>query len=117
MTDKFSSHNETEKKPSELSITQLAMAVRAVQETYPDNSELLAEAANKLEQLQNMNMLLGLLAPGGTAPRTALEEICNQSGSSAEEFPALLELRKMLATHWGEWTPALREAAGFSAVE
>jgi len=61
------------------------------------------EAANQAERLQRLSKLLGLLAPGGTAPRTALEQLYDQSDVSTDESPAVLELRRMLQPHWGEW--------------
>lgn len=76
------------------------------------HERLLEEAANRLQRLERLATLIGLVAPGGTAPRTAIEELYKQSAVSAEESPAVLALRTMLQPHWGEWTPTLREAEG-----
>lgn len=70
------------------------------------------EAAERLDRFARLQRLIGLLAPGGTAPRAALEQIYVQSDTNAEESPIVLDLRHMLKQHWGEWTPALREAKG-----
>ncbi len=75
------------------------------------------EAAERLARFDRLTRLLGLLAPGGTAPRTALEQIYKQSETSDEESPVVLDLRAMLHEHWSEWTPALREAEGFPPAE
>ena len=96
----------------ELTIPQLAIATRAIRDVSPYQSAILAENATKLDKLQNINKLFGLLAPGGTAPRTGFEQLWEQASENAEESPILLELRHMLASHWGEWTPALRKAEG-----
>jgi len=117
MTEILPQNHEIEKKPDELTISQLAMAVRAIGESSPKHLELADEAANRLDKLQNLNKLLGLLAPKGTAPSTALEQIWDQSDSSSEESPVLLELRSMLESHWGERTPAIRKAEGLPPVE
>lgn len=70
------------------------------------------EAADRLARADRLRRLIGLLAPAGTAPRTALEQLYIQSETSAEESPIVLDLRNMLKQHWGEWTPALQEAEG-----
>ena len=75
------------------------------------------EAAERLAQLGRLTRLLGLLAPAGTAPRTAIKQIYKQSETDAEESQIVLDLRAMLHAHWAEWTPALREAAGFPPAE
>ena len=77
-----------------------------------EDAAYLREASERLARFDRLIRLMGLLAPAGTAPRTALEEIYIQSATSAEESPVVLDLREMLAQHWGEWTPALREAEG-----
>jgi hypothetical protein len=117
MSEQLSQNPENSKPASELTIPQLALALRALGETMPDGSEIIAESAKKLDQLQNIGKLLGLLAPGGTAPRTAFEQIWDESSSRGDEFPVLLELRDMLQKHWGEWTPAIREAEGLPPTE
>jgi deoxycytidylate deaminase len=71
------------------------------------------EVAKRLQQFDNLTKILGLLAPGGTAPRTAIEEIYKQSADNADESQIILDLRQMLHPQWGEWTPALRKAEGF----
>jgi len=101
----------------ELTIPQLAIAVRAIHDATPYQTAVLGESAKKLDRLHNINKLLGLLAPGGTAPRTGFEQLWEQAGENAEESPILLELRHMLSTHWGEWTPALRKAEGLPPVD
>lgn len=105
------------KNLSKLTIPQLAIATRAIRDASPYQSAILAENATKLDKLQNINKLFGLLAPGGTAPRTAIEQLWEQSDSNADESPILLELRSMLAEHWGEWTPAIRKAEGLPPAE
>ncbi len=75
------------------------------------------EAADRIERFDRLTRLLGLLAPGGTAPRTALEQIYIQSADNSDESPIVLELREILETHWGEWTPAIREAEGLPPIE
>lgn len=111
-------HTPEIKKPaSELTIPQLALALRALGETMTEGSEIIVEAAIKLDKLQNINKLFGLLAPGGTAPRTALEQLWDQSDLNSDESPIALELRHMLSSHWGEWTPAIREAEGLPPVQ
>jgi hypothetical protein len=95
-----------------LTITQLAMALRVLEGVLPEQLDVISESAKKLEQLQNLSTLLGLVAPGGSAPRTALEQLWKQSSDNAEETPVLKEFRSMLSGHHGEWTPALREAEG-----
>jgi hypothetical protein len=80
--------------------------------------EILAEAADRVDRFNRLSKLIGLLAPGGTAPRTAFEEIYRQSGTpDVGESPVILDLRHMLHQHWGEWTPALREAEGLPPAE
>lgn len=76
------------------------------------DENLLEEAANRIQRYQNLSRLLGQLAPAGTAPRTALEQLYAQSATNADESPILLELRGMLAQHYEEWTPAIAEAEG-----
>ncbi len=78
----------------------------AVDEAY------ISEAADRLARFDRLQRLLGLLAPGGTAPRTAFEQLFIQSATDCDESPIVLDLRGMLSQHWGEWTPALREAEG-----
>lgn len=112
MSEHIPNRTNHEKKPSELTIPQLALALKALGETVQDESGIITEAVAKLEKLQNINKLLGLLAPGGTAPRTALEEIWKQADNNGNESPVLQELRSMLTAHWGEWTPAIRKAEG-----
>ncbi len=70
------------------------------------------EARERVARFDRLQRLLGLLAPAGTAPRTALEQIYLQSETSTDESQIVLDLRAMLEQHWGEWTPALREAEG-----
>lgn len=95
---------------TEASHAHLAEALRTTEHVTDD---LLNEAADRIDRLDRLQKLLGLLAPSGTAPRTALEQIYDQSASGVvEESPILLDLRRMLRSHWGEWTPALREAEG-----
>jgi hypothetical protein len=92
--------------------TQLTQALRE-SGTANITDELLAEAADRIDRFDRLSRLLGLLAPGGTAPRTALEQVYAQSANLiVEESPIILDLRHMLEQHWGEWTPALREAEG-----
>jgi len=117
MAEQLPQTPETTKPASELTIPQLALALRALSETMPDESGVIAEAAKKLDKLQNINKLLGLLAPAGTAPRTAIGQLWEQSDENADESPILLELRAILAQHWGEWTPAIREAEGLPPAE
>jgi hypothetical protein len=71
------------------------------------------EAAERLARFDRLTRLLGLLAPAGTAPRTAIEQIYIQSETDDMASQVILDLRAMLHGHWGEWTPALREAEGF----
>lgn len=72
------------------------------------------EAAARIEQLDRFQALIGLVAPGGTAPRTALEQIYQQSLAGNNELTQIiLDLGNMLYEHWAEWTPALRAAEGF----
>jgi|GEM_PF-3412826 len=75
------------------------------------------EAAERLARFDRLTRLLGWLAPAGTAPRTAIEQIYIQSETNAEESQIVLDLRAMLADHWGDWTPALREAEGLPPAE
>ncbi len=75
------------------------------------------EAAERLAQFDRLTTLIGLLAPGGTAPRTALEQIYKQSATDDEESQIVLDLRAMLHQHWGDWTPALREIQGYPPAE
>lgn len=75
------------------------------------------EAKDRLDRFDRLQRLLGLLAPAGTAPRTALEQLYIQSENSADESPIVLDLRHMLSQHWGEWTPALREAEGLPPAD
>lgn len=85
---------------------------RSLADMNPIDAAYVREAADRLARFERLQRLLGLLAPGGTAPRTALEQIYNQSDTSADESPIVLDLRLMLTQHWSEWTPALREAEG-----
>ena len=103
----------SEKQPKDMTIRQLALAITALAETMPEHTALLSESVKKLNQLQNLSQILGLLAPGGTAPRTGFEQLWVQSAENAEASPILLELRDMLHQHWGDWPPAIREAEGF----
>jgi len=75
------------------------------------------EASERLARFDRLTTLLGWLAPAGTAPRTAIEQIYIQSETNAEESQIVLDLRAMLANHWGDWTPALREAEGLPPSE
>lgn len=109
--------NQPEKSPKELSMRELALAIFAMGETFPEHAELLRESAAKLLQLQRLNELLGMLAPGGTAPRTGFEQLWIQSEDNSDESPILLELRNMLNEHWGDWTPAIREAEGLPPIQ
>ena len=105
--------------------TQIRLAIRALaadeiilaglSPTYREN--VLEEAANRLQRFERLTTLLGLLAPAGTAPRTALEQLYEQSSANANESPIVLEIRHMLEPHWGEWTPILREADGLPGLE
>jgi hypothetical protein len=85
---------------------------RSLADMNPIDAAYVQEAADRLARFDRFQRLVGLLAPGGTAPRTALEQIYIQSGDNADESPIVLDLRGMLEQHWGEWTPALREAEG-----
>jgi len=87
-------------------------AMRRPNKTGTYEETLLEEAADRLQQFENLSSLLGLLAPAGTAPRTAIEQIYKQSAYNGDESQIVLDLRQMLSQHWGEWTPALREAEG-----
>lgn len=117
MAEQLPQNPEVNTPANELTIPQLALALRALSETMPAGSDVIIEAAKKLDKLQNLNRLFGLLTPGGTAPRTAFEQLWIQSDLNADESPILLELRTMLEAHWGEWTPAIREAEGLPPVE
>ena len=85
---------------------------RSLADMNPIDAAYVREAADRLARFDRLQRILGLLAPAGTAPRTALEQIYIQSETSADESPIVLDLRSMLNQHWGEWTPALREAEG-----
>lgn len=79
----------------------------------PDKQALIALATKRLEVLDNLSELLGQLAPGGTAPRTALEEINRQArAGDTTTSQVVLDLRHMLSEHYGEWTPTLRQIEG-----
>lgn len=80
-------------------------------------SDLLREAAERLERIDRFTRLLALVAPVGTAPRTALEQLWKQSKVSDEETQVVVDFREMLQQHNDEWTPALREAEGLPSVE
>ena len=110
-TTSMAEHATNSELPSELSHTELAAKLR---DTDKPDDALLQAAADQLERLARLTTLLGMLAPGGTAPRTALEQIYAQSADPASnpESPIVLDLRKMLQEHWADWTPALREAEG-----
>lgn len=110
-------NNQRERQPGELTTGQLALALIAIAETLPEHVDLLQESANRLQQLQNLSQILGLLAPGGTAPRTALEQLFLQSKENGDESPIVLEARGMLEQHWGDWTPAIRKAEGLPQAE
>lgn len=110
-------NSQHEKPASELSIRELALAVTALKETVPESGELLDETTRQLERLQRLSEILGKLAPAGTAPRTGFEQLWIQSGENSDESPVLLELCAMLTNHWGEWTPALREAEGLPPIK
>lgn len=113
----FSAPSEPIQKLSDLHDTRLAAELRSLNPDS-DNQDLLEEAANRIERFHRLSRLLGLLAPGGTAPRTALEQIYAQSANpDVEETPIVLDLRHMLQQHWGEWTPALREAEGLPPAD
>jgi len=97
-----------------LSDIQLGSALASVGVFTPESTSYIQRlSAEKVMRLGRLSWLLGLLAPGGTAPRTALEQIYIQAGDNIEESPIVLDLRHMLHDHWGNWTPALREAEGF----
>lgn len=113
----FISSTKREKAPSEMSLRELALAVTVLKETLPEQIELIEATVAKLNQMQRLSELLGKLAPGGTAPRTALEQIWKQSETDSDESPILLELREMLSQHWGDWKPALRDAEGLPPAE
>lgn len=84
----------------------------------PDQQTLFAQAAKRLNVLEDLATLLGNLAPGGTAPRTALEEIYRQARAGNTDIsPTVLDLQAMLAQHYGEWTPALSKIEGFPPKE
>jgi len=82
------------------------------QPTHKEN--LLEEAATRIRRFENLCTMLGKLAPKGTAHNTALEQIYQQADVGAEISPIVLELRAMLAHHYGEWTPAIAEAEGIA---
>lgn len=103
---------ESDRAPRDLNGAQLAIALRALGDRLPDGTAIVYEAAARVERLQNLSKLLGRLAPGGTAPRTALEHIWDRAETSSEVDPVLLELSAMLEKHYGEWTPAIREVEG-----
>jgi len=89
--------------------------LRRETDTPPTYSErLLEEAANRIQRLENLTRLFGLLAPGGTAPRTALEQLYVQSATSADASPMVEEMRRMLEPCYGSWTPVLAEAEGIT---
>ena len=98
---------------------QFANVLRTASDSEPsfDTQSMLGEAADRLARYDRLQRLLGLLAPAGTAPRTAIEQIYLQSATDAEESPIVLELRHMLSQHWGEWTPAIREAEGLPPAQ
>jgi|GEM_PF-3311654 hypothetical protein len=103
---------------SELGIRELALKVAALTEFAPEQEDLIIEAAKQLGRLNNLALLLGMLAPAGTAPRTAIEQLWIQAGEEdPDESPILLELREMLRNHWADWKPAIREAEGFPPKE
>lgn len=113
----ISRNTQYEKPATELSIRELALAVAGLKEVIPESSEVLDETTKQLERLQRLSEMLGKLAPGGTAPRTAFEQLWIQSDDNSDESPVLLELREMLTNHWGDWTPALRKAEGLPPAE
>ena len=91
-------------KPSDLHDTRLARQLREL--SNPDNAALIEAAADRIDRFNRLSRLLGLLAPAGTAPRTALEQIYVQSANpDVEETAIIADLRGMLYTHWAEWTP------------
>lgn len=107
-----------EKPANQLSITELALSLSALKDIAPDlDYKLIDEATKQLERLQKLSQLIGMLAPGGTAPRTGFEQLWIQAGDNSDESPVLLELRGMLHAHWGDWRPALREAEGLPPKE
>lgn len=110
-------HTNPEKPASELNIRELALAVIALKETAPESHELLDVTVRELERLQRLNVLLGMLAPGGTAPRTGVEQLWIQAADNSDESPVLHEIRMMLKQHWGDWTPAIREADGLPPIQ
>ena len=116
MTEIPNTHR-AEKTVDQLSLRELALAVTALKEITPHSKELLDEATKQLERLQRLSEILGKLAPGGTAPRTGLEQLWIQSGETSDESPILLEMRSMLASHWGDWTPAIRQAEGLPPIQ
>lgn len=85
---------------------------RSLADMNPIDAAYVQEAADRIAHFDRLQRVLGLLAPGGTAPRTALEQIYLQSATSSDESPVVLDLRNMLTPHWGEWTPTLRAAEG-----
>lgn len=97
---------------------QLGSALASVGVFTPESTSYIQKlSAERVMRLGRLSWLLGMLAPGGTAPRTALEQIYIQAGENRDESPIVLDLRKMLESHWGEWTPALREAEGLAPAE
>lgn len=100
-----------------LDLSQLAQLARSVRDGSPYQTAILEEVTTKVDRLQNLNKLFGKLAPAGTAPRTALEQLWDQSAKNSDDSDALLELRAMLESHWGNWTPAIRSAEGLPPVE
>ena len=97
-----------------LHLSELAreLTERSLDDMNPIDAAYVSEAADRLARFDRLQRLWGLLAPAGTAPRTALEQIYIQSDTNADESPIIFDLRTMLSQHWGDWTPALREAEG-----
>jgi hypothetical protein len=108
---------ENDKPAKDMSFVELSFALRCLTQANPRVEEIAEEAAARIDRLNRLQRLLGQLAPSGTAPRTALEEIYKQSADSADRSQIVNDLGEMLEQHWGEWTPALRKAEGFPDSE
>lgn len=108
---------ETEQRVSDLTIGELALKVAMLAEFAPHKEALIVEAAKQLGRLNNLTVLISDLAPSGTAPRTALDQLWRQAESNSGESASVIELRRMLKQHWGEWTLELAQAAGFSLTD
>lgn len=101
-----------------LSLTEIGRELneRSLTDMNPIDAAYVQEAADRLARFDRLQRLLGLLAPAGTAPRTALEQIYIQSETNTDESQIVLDLRGMLAQHWGDWTPTLGEAEGIPSL-